>query len=352
MNYHSALIFIFLACIQLQGLSQNFNRPVPQDLYEYEFNRYDQTDLASYYLCAPFYNNGGPTTTKAMMLLDQDGYLVWWAKADKQFFDFKYHENHNVFTYTKRSGPLKKHFIMDTLFQIIDSIHVPSGRADIHEFLIFPNGNFCFLGTEDSTMDLSSYSINGVQGDPDTDVSNLIIWEYDANHNFVNRWSALEHIPVDIYAEGFGFPTGNLSFDFVHGNSIELDVDGDLIISMRHANAIYKIDYNTGDIIWRWGGEENEFTFLNDIGFAGQHDARRLPNGNISVFDNQHGTSVGSRCLEYELNTIDSTALLVKEYNYNGTLNCYSLGNYRQLDNGYEIVGWGNTRRPEPSFTL
>ena len=28
------------------------------------------------------------------------------------------------------------------------------------------------------------------------------------------------------------------------------------------------------------------------------------------------------------------------------------MGSYRKLENGYEIIGWGNTRRPEPSVTL
>ena len=58
---------------------------------------------------------------------------------------------------------------------------------------------------------------------------------------------------------------------------------------------ITKIDRQTGDIIWRLGGVNNEFTFLNDsldfqhsipTPFCYQHDIRRLRNGNITIYDN------------------------------------------------------------------
>ena len=76
----------------------------------------------------------------------------------------------------------------------------------------------------------------------------------------------------------------------VHGNSFELDHDGNLIISSRRMDEITKIDRQTGEIIWRLGGKANEFTFINDPEpFFSQHDARRLANGNITIFDNHTG---------------------------------------------------------------
>ena len=330
--------------------AQNFNRPVPQGIPAYEFQRYDTTDLNSYYTCAPFIHNGGTSVYKALMVLDQNGYLAWWTASNRTFFDFKYHPDHNLYTYTHRKQGTIWHYVLNNSFEVVDSITVPQGYTDIHEFQIFPNGNYCFLGVNDTIVDLSGYDFNGNSGSATTHLADLVIWEFTPNHDLVLHWRAAEHLPIDTWVDDY--PYNPNSFDYLHGNSIERDTDGNLIISMRTANAVYKIDHTTGDIIWRLGGNHSDFSFVDDNGFAGQHDARRNTNGNITIFDNQFLTTSGSRGVEYELDLTDSTASVVSEYSYNWPLNCYSLGSYRQMDNGYEIVGWGNTKRPEPSITL
>ena len=342
----ATLFIVASACV---SYSQTFNRPVPNTLPQYEFQRYDMTDLGSYYLVAP-YPQGSSNSPKSMMVLDQDGYIVWWTAGDKKIFDFKYHQAQNVFSFTRKRGAITYHYIMDSAFTLIDSLYAPIGSGDIHELQIFPNGNYCFLGLSDTLMDLSSYTINGSPGSSTTNLLSMRIWELDPNHNVVMQWNSIDHIPPDVFQDSYNYIPS--SFDYVHGNAIELDTDGNLLISIRTANAVYKIDRITGEVIWRLGGTYNEFTFLNDNGFAGQHDIRRLPNGNITIFDNQFGTPQGSRVVEYELNLTNSTVSMVNEYAYNWPLNCYALGSYRQLENGYEIIGWGNTRRPEPSVTL
>ena len=70
---------------------------------------------------------------------------------------------------------------------------------------------------------------------------------------------------------------------------------------------------NTGAIIWRLGGKNNQFSFINDtIGFSHQHAIRRLENGNISLFDNgNYHSPPFSRAIEYSLNENNKTATLV-----------------------------------------
>ena len=73
----------------------------------------------------------------------------------------------------------------------------------------------------------------------------------------------------------------------MHGNSIDVDYDDNLILSNRRSNEIIKIIDKNGEVIWIMGGL-NEFQFINDSfnGPAAQHDVTRLDNGNILVFDN------------------------------------------------------------------
>src|SRR6266540_4839057 len=81
--------------------------------------------------------------------------------------------------------------------------------------------------------------------------------------------------------------------------------DGTLLISCRHMNEITKIDRQSGQILWRMGlnALNNMFKFPNDTrGWSHQHDARILPNGHLTLFDNGNNLSPQySRALEFAL---------------------------------------------------
>ena len=104
--------------------------------------------------------------------------------------------------------------------------------------------------------------------------------------------------------------------DYVHGNAIELDSDGNWLVSSRHMDEITKIDRTTGDIVWRLGGKNNEFTLLGDtLWFSHQHAIRRIANGHVTLFDNGNGhTPPFSRAVEYELDEQARSARLVWQY--------------------------------------
>ena len=80
--------------------------------------------------------------------------------------------------------------------------------------------------------------------------------------------------------------------DYAHINSIHVDSDTTLVISSRHLDEITKINRISGEIIWRFGGLNNQFLFINDTAthgslltpFCHQHDARILENGNLTFF--------------------------------------------------------------------
>jgi hypothetical protein len=83
--------------------------------------------------------------------------------------------------------------------------------------------------------------------------------------------------------------------------------------------------------------------------FAFQHDARRLPEGNISIFDN--GTTVfengfpeaveESRAIVLELDAQKMRAFLVGEYTHPDKQYADAAGNMQVLPNGNVFVGWG-----------
>ena len=81
-------------------------------------------------------------------------------------------------------------------------------------------------------------------------------------------------------------------FDYFHINSIEIDHDGNLLVSARNTHTIYKISRRTGKVLWRLGGKRSDFTLGRGVRFAWQHDARRRPDGALTLFDNSAGPQV------------------------------------------------------------
>jgi hypothetical protein len=115
-------------------------------------------------------------------------------------------------------------------------------------------------------------------------------------------------------------------------------------------NEITKIDRATGNIIWRLGlhAAHNDFTFVNDArGFSHQHDIRRLPNKNITLFDNGNFLNPEfSRAVEYKLNENSHRATLVWKYEASPPIWGGFMGNVQRLPSGNTMVGWGGTSVP------
>ena len=77
-------------------------------------------------------------------------------------------------------------------------------------------------------------------------------------------------------------------------------------------------------------------------GFSKQHDARRLDNGNILLFDNgnNHDPPV-SRAVEYEINEENHTATMIWEYIHPENYLALAMGSIQRLSNGNTLINWG-----------
>ena len=88
----------------------------------------------------------------------------------------------------------------------------------------------------------------------------------------------------------------------------------------------------------------NDFTFINDPlnGPNRQHDARRLENGNLMIFDNgDQRLSPYTRITEYELDEENLIATLVWEYSHPDGYVSLNQGCAQRLENGNTLICWG-----------
>ncbi len=270
-----------------------------------------------------------------LTILDNTGEPVYYQRMAGFAIDFKRQPNGQL-SYCEAG----KYYCMDDSYTVVDMWQPGNGYtwADNHDLQILPNGNALLMIYDPQPVDMSAL-VEG--GRADAIVEQLVVQEIDASKNVVFEWRSFDHIPItDSYVS-----LTTQRIDYIHGNAVELDDDGNLLISSRNTCEITKINRSTGDVIWRLGGKQNDFTFINDPEpwFHFQHDIRRLDNGNISIFDNHANlTPAWSRAVEYSLDEQAMTATRVWEYYHPDKIASNFMGNAQRLPNGNTLIGWGN----------
>src|SRR5262249_25889408 len=131
--------------------------------------------------------------------------------------------------------------------------------------------------------------------------------------------------------------------DYTHLNSIDIDPsDGNLLLSLRHANTVLEIDRHTGATLWKLGGLSDEFGLAADQLFSHQHYVRKQSDGSLLLFDNASGAHQ-TRVLEIAIDEV-AHALpsfrVVYEKPADQPQSTY-MGSAVQLASGRYLIGWG-----------
>lgn len=221
-----------------------------------------------------------------------------------------------------------------------------------HDFLLLENGHALIL-----SQPVRVRNIRGLGGPPAANLVDVVIQELDERGRVVFEWRSWEHVRPDETASERELEMAPPEVvSYIHGNGFNIDPrDGNILLSARRFDEIFKIDRETGDILWRMGGgasKNNEFTFIDDPlnGFSGQHHPQILPNGNLLLFDN--GTSHDpqqSRVVEYEIDEENRTARLV--WSYSDGRFSPAMGSVQRLPNGNTLIGWGTGPSDLPNVT-
>ena len=286
------------------------------------------------------------------MIVDGEGLPVWFhplSDGDEDAMDFKAQRYRGRSVVTWWQGPHTaygqgEYAILDGSYQEITRVRAGRGyRGDLHEFLITTGDTALITIYEPVPYDLSP-----VGGPKDGMVAEGVVQEIDIETGKVLfEWHSLEHVGVE---ESYYPPPTDPAepFDYFHINSIEVDTDGNLLVSARKTSATYKIDRGSGGVIWRLDGKKSDFAMEEGTRTRYQHDARRRPDGTLTIFDNgEEGVSERSRAVVVRLDEAAMRASLVREYVQPWGRFCITQGNMQTLPNGNAFVGWGS----EPGFS-
>lgn len=258
---------------------------------------------------------GKVTTNFRVQRFRGDPVLTWWEGSIEL--------GHGVGEYV----------IADSSYRTVRRVQAARGlRGDLHEFVITPR----------DTALLTSYVVVGadlsaIGGSRKGTIQDAIFQELDLTTGKVLlEWHSLDRIPLDE-----SYAPVSADWDFFHINSVDLDGDGNLLISSRSTHTVYKLNHS-GEIIWRLGGKRSDFHMAAGSNFAWQHDARRQTDGTITIFDNGATPAVEklSRGLTLDVDEQAMTATLLHQYTHPKILSG-SQGSMQLLGNGNVFVGWG-----------
>ena len=286
------------------------------------------------------------------MIMDNKGQVVWFhpLKFTKGVTDFRVQRYKGKPVLTWWRGRLSNvgvgngwYVIYNTSYQPIAEVRPGNGLVgDVHEFQLTARNTALMTIYHRRRVDLTS-----IGGPKNGLIWDGIVQEVDvASGRVVFEWHSYPQIGVK---ESYSAPpkkqlgTKAFPYDYIHLNSIDEEPNGNLLISGRNTHAVYEVSRKTGKVLWRLGGKKSDFALPPAARFAWQHDARRQPDGTITVFDNGAAPPVHklTRVLVLRVDQQSKRVTLVRAYHHPKKLLAPFEGNAQFLPDGHLFVGWG-----------
>lgn len=299
----------------------------------------------------PLYVSLSGPDVNYIAILDNHGVPSFYRSEDQFALDFKWHAETGERSYARLTGTRNQwgrreseRVVLNTNFDEIQLVGtVGLSHTDHHDFLIQPDNELVFIAYDGTVRDLTGIGLTAEELIEDSVVqiidraSRQVLFEW-------NSWDQLS------YSNQLYEPK---RAEYAHVNSVFVDSDGNLIISARGMSQVLKISRPGGQILWRLGGKTNQFRFINDpfSNICGQHNATRLENGNLLIFDNGQycwpviaERGAHTRIVEYRIEEQAREAELVWSYTQENA-HTTAAGSAQRLPNGNTLIGWG--RGPE-----
>ncbi|HTU84440.1 MAG TPA: arylsulfotransferase family protein [Solirubrobacteraceae bacterium] len=281
------------------------------------------------------------------MILNPSGQLIWFQPlpSNEMAADFRVqqYEGQPVLTwwqgYSNNGSGDGEGVIYNSAYQQIATVQAGNGLRgmDLHEFLITPQGDAWIVGVSPVHY-----------GNLTRPLQDAVVQEIDIKTGLVLfEWHALDHIPIS--QSFFKTNAPGLVYDPYHLNSISIDTDGNPVVSMRNTWGVYKINIQTGAVMWTLGTNQNQFKRGAGASTIFQHDVLVQPGGQLTAFDDGGGppTYRAGRGVRLAINETTKTVTLLKQYVHSPALDTNFEGNVQLLPNGDAFVGWGQ----QPYFT-
>jgi len=279
------------------------------------------------------------------MIISNDGKLLWYERRPDKVHDLKVVQvdGRPALAFWQR-GKGGAYQLLDEHYRPIGRIRAGHGHAtNLHELVVTPGGD-AWVSSDVKRRGIIEYVVQRVDL---------------ATGKVRFEWRSLDHVkPSDSYERR---PRGGNPWDYFHGNAIAPPTAADptVVISSRNTSSLYGVDPATGRTKWILGGKRDQFHLPEGWRFCAQHDAHRLPDGELMLFDNggtyMHGTRRcglhAARAMRFRLDTakrrvrlLSSTSSRAISPHREGYFPGW-VGSARLASNGDLLVDWGPNRR-------
>jgi arylsulfotransferase ASST len=317
--------------------SRYYVRCLPDDFPAYAFTRTGPVSPAFFSVDQA---GSTPIDHRYSMIFDKDGVPIWWyhtpAHATRVL------PGGNVLWFDDTSSLFEIHRLNGSLVRTLDAVGQP---ADPHDLQLLPNGGYLAGAyVTQKHVDTSAYG-----GSSDARVINAELQQVGQQGRLAWDWKSQDHISLAETGQRWPWVTHHtrkMGYDILHWNSIEPDGNS-VIASFRHLDAVYKIRKDTGEIAWKLGGRKTGKSLTVKQGdrtptFGAQHDARLLPDGTLTVFDNRTNVSPKApRAERFRIDQNAGTATLVQSISDPSVTHSNCCGSARRLGNGDWLIDWG-----------
>ncbi len=312
------------ACGQHQGQvvcsddHQETTGPVPPELPGLLVPATEATQLSGGFLVTSLVSK--PPTA---VILDRDGDYVWWYQSgedsyqmtraqlsrDGQWMLFRVDMSNGI-SWTQSRVRLDG---SEEEQHLIEDLH--------HDFVELPDGTLTLI-----RGDQQQVGEELVLGDKLTELGS------DGSLNdFWSLWDHLEYDP-EVVAEP--------AWDWSHANALDHDEQENVYyVAFRKLSTLLKIDGDSGEVLWQFGGLESDFELTSGEWPVTQHQFQ-IDGDRLLLFDNGADRTEPARVAEYQLDEQNWLAEETWSYAPEPPLICLALGDVSRLPNENVLITW------------
>jgi len=266
-----------------------------------------------------------------VMMLDTDGFVVWYFEYYMSGFnvigDVSYIEETHTVLMSLSKGPNMADIPAEEAIEIdlkgnviwksIELKSVHNGFNSWHHiYRRLPDDSLVMLKFNPVGNVITDYIVN-----------------YDRDYNALWSWTYADHFDIP------GCPAGDMC-DWTHSNHVNVfKDDGTAYINSRNLSKYYKIDMDSGNVLWAFG-KDGDFEMISDhpdpwIEFAHAPEINSPDRNELIFYDNGSPERGYSRVIKYRIDEDEMTAEIIFEFDGS------------ELDSKWFTTYWGSIQTVE-----